>query len=323
MADINKLRRYIDNIYTQEEALDTLEHIKDPECQEAVNQVADEVWKESCDAYPISDYSCVEYKKEAQLLINHLEHQRSIWFRRLSIAAVSAAAVILLCVGGIQFYQKMQLQVPYASVSTSFGEKKRVTLPDGSLLILNSCSRIYYPIRFTGDVRKIMLNGEAFFKVVHNEKLPFVVKTNHFNVRVLGTQFDVKAYSSDELASVGVKSGKVQVNLPEAMMKIRSKEEISINIVSGEYTKRVRQNGTDLWVEGSTLRFNCTPIRDAARELERIYNCRITFAFGQKFDNLISGEHDNLNLKAVLSSIEFVTGIHYKIKGNHVFLYHD
>jgi len=323
MEEINRLRRYIYNVYTQEEALDTLEHIKNPDYLKAINLVANEVWEESCEAQPVSDYSHAEYKKEAQRLLNHLEHQRSIWLQRLSIAVVSFAAVILLCVGGVRFYQEKRLQVPYTYISTSFGEKKRVTLPDGSQLILNSCSRICYPIRFTGDVRKIALNGEAFFKVVHNEKLPFVVKTNHFNVRVLGTQFDVKAYSSDELASVGVKSGKVQVNMPEAMMKIGCREEISINIVSGEYTKRVRQNGTDLWIEGSTLRFNCTPIRDAARELERIYNCRITFAFGQKFNNLISGEHDNLNLKAVLNSIEFVTGIHYKIEGNHVLLYHD
>ena len=323
MEELNRLRRYIDNVYTQEEVLDTLEHIKNPDHLKAINLVAQEVWEESCEVRPVSDYSRVEYKKEAQHLLNHLEHRRSIWIRRLSIAVASFAAAVLLCVGGVWLYQEKQSQIPYTYVSTSFGEKKQVTLPDGSQLILNSCSRICYPIRFIGDVRRITLNGEAFFKVVHDEKLPFIVKTNHLNVRVLGTQFDVKAYPSDELASVGVKSGKVQVNLPEAMMKIRSKEELAINIASGEYTKRVRQTGTDLWVEGSTLRFNCTPIRDAARQLERIYNCRITFACGQKFDNLISGEHDNLNLKAVLSSIEFVTGIHYKIDGNHVLLYHD
>lgn len=323
MEEIDTLRRYINNVYTQEEALDALEHIKSPDHLEAINIVVGEVWEESCDALPISNDSREEYKKEAQRLLNHLEHQKSIWLRRLSVAVVSFAATILLCVGGVRLYQEKQSQVPYTYISTSFGEKKQVTLPDGSQLILNSCSRICYPVRFTGDVRRITLNGEAFFKVVHNEKLPFVVKTNCFNVRVLGTQFDVKAYSSDELASVGVKSGKVQVNMPEAMMKIGSKEEIAINTASGEYMKRVRQTGTDLWIEGSTLRFDCTPIRDAARELERIYNCRISFASGQKFDNLISGEHDNLNLKAVLSSIEFVTGIHYKIEGNHVLLYHD
>ena len=69
------------------------------------------------------------------------------------------------------------------------------------------------------------------------------------------------------------------------------------------------------------MRFNSTPICDVAKELERMYNCRITFAEGQDFKNLISGEHDNKSLDAVLQSIEYTSGIHYKKKENEVLLY--
>ena len=59
---------------------------------------------------------------------------------------------------------------------------------------------------------------------------------------------------------------------------------------------------------------------DVAKELERMYNCRITFGDG-KFNNLISGEHDNKSLEAVLQSIEYTSGIRYKKEGKRILLY--
>lgn len=69
------------------------------------------------------------------------------------------------------------------------------------------------------------------------------------------------------------------------------------------------------------LRFSSTPVRDVAKELERMYNCRITFAEGQEFNNLISGEHENKSLEAVLQSMEYTSGIRYRKEGNHIFLF--
>ena len=83
------------------------------------------------------------------------------------------------------------------------------------------------------------------------------------------------------------------------------------------------EGGVAVWIKGS-LRFNSTPIRDVAKELERVYNCRITFAPGQDFNNLITGEHDNKSLEAVLKSIEFISGdIKYKKEGINVLLYKE
>ena len=69
------------------------------------------------------------------------------------------------------------------------------------------------------------------------------------------------------------------------------------------------------------IAISSTPINDVAKELERVYNCSISFAEGQVFKNLISGEHDNKSLEAVLQSIEYTSGIHYKKDGNKVLLY--
>ena len=164
------------------------------------------------------------------------------------------------------------------------------------------------------------LDGEAYFRVAHNEDMPFIVTTQKFDVRVLGTHFDVKSYPKDEIVSVNVESGKVQVDLPEAMMRLTAQEQVLINTISGEYTKKKEEREVAVWIKGA-LRFSSTPIRDVARELERVYNCRITFAPGYEFTNLISGEHDNKSLESVLHSIEYVSGVKYKKEGKEIVLY--
>lgn len=211
-------------------------------------------------------------------------------------------------------------EITYLEASTSYGERKQFRLPDGTQLTLNSCSRIRYPNCFEGKECRVELEGEGYFRVHHNEKQPFIVNTRHFDVRVLGTCFNVKSYSSDELASVDVESGKVQVDLPEAMMRLSAKEQVLINSVLGEYNKRREERTVAVWRKG-ILSFQSTPIRDVAKELERMYNCHITFAKGQEFNNLISGEHENKSLDAVLQSVEYVSRIHYNKKGEQVLFY--
>ena len=112
----------------------------------------------------------------------------------------------------------------------------------------------------------------------------------------------------------------MQVELPEAMMRLKSNEQLLINKELGTYSKKNEKHEVAEWRVGN-LCFDATPLHDVAKELERRYNCRIIFADGQKFDNLISGEHDNKSLEDVLQSIEYTSGIRYKISGNQVLLY--
>ncbi len=321
-AEKDKWRCYLDDLYTREEALQFLQSIKDTENQDLLDELAAEVWEESGDLRLLADLEREKYKREARRLLKRVEHKKRTWFRRVSVAAVSTAAFIAVIIGSVSFFRYMnERQVTFAEVATSFGERRQITLPDGTLLVLNSCSQVRYPDRFAGDIRKVELEGEGYFRVVHNKEKPFIVKTKQLDVQVLGTRFDVKSYSTDEIISVSVESGKVQVDLPEAIMRLTAKERVLINSVSGEYSKKTEDRGVAVWMKGG-LRFCSTPIRDVAKELERVYNCRITFAPGQDFNNLITGEHDNKSLEAVLKSVEFISGdIKYKKEGANVLLY--
>ena len=320
----DKLHRYLDDLYTRDDASQLLQSIKDSENQDILDELAAEVWEESGNLQPGNDLEREKYKREARQLLKRIEHKKRTWFRRAPVVAVSTAAVIAIIIGSVNFFRYMNAQqVTLAEITTSFGEKRQVTLPDGTLLVLNSCSQVRYPDRFVGDLREVELEGEGYFRVARNEKMPFIVRTKRLDVQVLGTRFDVKSYSTDEIVSVSVESGKVQVDLPEAMMRLTAKEQVLINTVSGEYSKKTEDRGVAVWMKGG-LRFYSTPIRDVAKELERVYNCRITFAPGQDFNNLITGEHDNKSLEAVLKSIEFISGdIKYKKEGIHVLLYKE
>lgn len=318
------VRRYLDDLYTTEDARRLMDELQRPEFKtERLEEFAADVWEESSVRQSRTDLERERYKKEAKLLLKHIEHKKRLWFRRLVTVAASAAAVIALVLGSITYIHYMDSQsVSYLEASTSYGERKHIQLPDGTQVTLNSCSHIRYPDRFAGKHRKVELEGEGYFRVFHNEKQPFIVNARHFDVRVLGTCFNIKSYSSDELVSVDVESGKVQVDMPEAMMRLQSKEQILINTLSGEYNKRRDERTVAVWRKGG-LRFNSTPICDVAKDLERMYDCRITFAEGQDFNNLISGEHDNKSLDAVLQSIEYTSGIHYKKQGDKVLLYKE
>ena len=314
-------QRYIDGLYTAEDVEELRKMERDSPADEWLDDVAKEVWEESALLPPDTDVERERHKEEAHRLLRRINRDRKTLFRRWAIALTGVAAMICLVWGGLKYWHVDSGQsVMWLVAATSYGEQKEVILPDSTRLILNACSQVRYPDRFVGESRKVELEGEGYFQVTHRDEQPFIVATQAFDVLVLGTCFNVKAYAPDEIVSVDVESGKVQVDLPEAMMRLKADEQILINRLSGEYRKQHHEQDVAVWRNGG-LRFDATPIRDVAKVLERRYNCRITFAAGQEFDNFISGEHDNQSLEVVLQSIEFVSGIHYRVNGNQVLLY--
>ena len=173
----DKLHRYLDDLYTRDDASQLLQSIKDSENQDILDELAAEVWEESGNLQPGNDLEREKYKREARQLLKRIEHKKRTWFRRASVVAVSTAAVIAIIIGSVNFFRYMnEQQVTLAEITTSFGEKRQVTLPDGTLLVLNSCSQVRYPDRFVGDLREVELEGEGYFRVARNEKMPFVVR---------------------------------------------------------------------------------------------------------------------------------------------------
>lgn len=126
-----------------------------------------------------------------------------------------AVAVMMLAVFAVQHYWVPEKNKPVRTFITSFGERKNVQLPDGSVVNLNVGSRIKIDGSFGLSARNVYLEGEAFFDVKHNEKIPFIVHTATMDIKALGTAFDVKAYGDDRITETSLIRGLVEVTLKE------------------------------------------------------------------------------------------------------------
>jgi transmembrane sensor len=128
--------------------------------------------------------------------------------------AVIAAVVALVVFGIAQFprFQSRPLNsLATSSYATGNGERATITLADGSTVVLNVASQLQVPADFAAGNRTVRLQGEALFTVAHHRGAPFTVIAGPSTTRVLGTSFVVRHYSSDSVATVAVRNGKVAV----------------------------------------------------------------------------------------------------------------
>lgn len=191
------------------------------------------------------------------------------------IVRVAAIVIpIFILVGGYLYYQSTRNNL--IEINVAYGENKHLFLPDSSEIWLNAGTTIKYPKEFKGDKRTIYLNGEAYFSVERNEKKPFIVQTEIVSVKVLGTKFNLKAYSDDEKVTTTLTNGKVEVNTNNEFHILKPNEQLTfdrntyiINIVE------VSSNETDSWLSGQLV-FNNSSLKDIVQVLERSFNISIT-----------------------------------------------
>ncbi len=111
-----------------------------------------------------------------------------------------------------QLDQKSSLEPQYNTVLVPYGKRAHLSLADGTLVWLNSGSKLIYPTAFNTKSREVFLEGEGIFDVAHNAAKPFFVRaSNHYSVRVLGTLFNVSCYATDAKVSTALLRGKVRV----------------------------------------------------------------------------------------------------------------
>lgn len=314
MADLkyinNLLKRFVDGLYTRKDADDLLKHFHAGKYNTEISEAMDTVWEEM-EEDEVSSLQHQQYREEARLLLSRIRKPEKRFSFIPYLRYVAIVAVILsIGWGGFRLIRSNQEKVlTYTEVHVKNGEHKRVILPDGTSVTLNAGSYLRYPREFITDVRRIEMNGEAFFEVTRDEEKPFLIHTKDADVKVLGTSFNVKAFDMDEQLTVSVQTGKVQVDLPEAMMRLLPDEQFVMDKTKGEFQKRNEDARlSTVWIKGG-LYFNRTPIRTVVNELVRMYNRTIEFAPGAEYDDYIYGEHDNKSLEAVLKSIQYSTDI--------------
>ena len=173
----------------------------------------------------------------------------------------------------------VQIRPPGSNmVEAPKGQRASLVLSDGTKVWLNSQSRLFYPSYFSGKERSIRLEGEAFFEVVHKEHIPFVVQSPLLEVKVLGTKFNVKAYSDDEKVIVTLDEGKVEVETNDRQNKLilKSNEQVSYSKNTGMTLERnVNANAVKSWMRGEGA-FIQQRLGDIVHDLERKFDVTIS-----------------------------------------------
>jgi transmembrane sensor len=152
---------------------------------------------------------------------SHTLGQRS-FVVRYGWIGLSMAASVLVTLAGLWFWQQpkgmessiaslIKTQPGTVDVSNTSGKPQKITLKDGSLVILKPSSRISYSEQFGGKTRQLSLQGEAFFDVKKDLARPFIVKTGNLVTQVLGTSFTIKSYDESNAIEVAVLRGRVSV----------------------------------------------------------------------------------------------------------------
>lgn len=159
------------------------------------------------------------------------------------------------------------------TISTPRGKDYELVLSDGTVVLLNADSKITFPTRFTGDKRTVKLVGEAYFKVSKNKHRLFIVETGNLYTKVLGTEFNLKAYPHSDV-NVTLIKGSVAVNAEgkEVMLKPGENAEYSEN--KDIEVTTVDTEGYIQWKDGYFY-FDNVPLIDVVRDLGRWYNVNI------------------------------------------------
>ena len=201
-------------------------------------------------------------------------------------AAVAVIFVFLTL--GIQRWFREDKHTSYTELNVESGPRmSRLTLPDGTKVVLNASTKFKFPDSFDGDVREVFLDGEAFFDVAHNEKIPFVVHTDKQKISVLGTSFNVMDYSADHYAITTLISGSVKIQpvtemeepgKPGKVYILHEHQQAFFDKTTSEIElANVKIDTTRTWVN-KTYHFRDRPLLEITQRLEKFYGIKIHIA---------------------------------------------
>jgi hypothetical protein len=189
-----------------------------------------------------------------------------------------------------------------------------LVLADGTSVFLNAASSITYPTAFTGNERKVEISGEAYFEVAKDPGKTFIVSAGGVNTEVLGTHFNVNAYSDNGSIDVTLLQGRVKIVndenaailAPGQQGQLNKKGKIDLN-------KDVDTNQVMAWKNG-LFNFNNQSVESIMLQMSRWYNVRVVYE-GKRSDKHFSGLISRSdNISEVLKIMQ-LAGVQFKIEG--------
>jgi transmembrane sensor len=282
-----------------------------------------------------------------------LEGSRKLPVRRFIWWA--AATLLITAAGWWMFTGKESAKTVAAApakainseVSTKYGSKTRIQLPDGSQVWLNAGSKLNYTTEFGKGVREVQLIGEGFFDVVKDVERPFIIHTSSIDIKVLGTQFNVKSYPGDKTSETSLVRGSVEVVVkkrPDQKYILKPNEKLVVlnddntltpaaDAISEKETrepiiairKLTYKKGDSVSVETAwaynKLSFEDEEFIEVAKKMERWYDVEFEFVNRSLQDIRLQGSFINETLAQAMEALKYTNGFRYEINGKKVTIY--
>ncbi|WP_020529322.1 FecR family protein [Flexithrix dorotheae] len=210
--------------------------------------------------------------------------------------------------------------------ATSKGEKLSLTLSDGSIIKLNSESKLTFPEKFNSNTREVLFEGEAFFDIAKNLEKPFIIKSGDLEISVLGTSFNVNSYECSNKVQVAVASGKVAVRSNEKEWKdnttfLTRNQVLTFDKETRSIKSEIKDVSNLIAWKDKTIVFEDATLEIIVNKLERWYNVEIETAVSDHKIREFSGRYTNQSLIQVLEGICYSSRLKYKIENKKVFIY--
>lgn len=294
-------------------------------------------------------YSSLQFKEEVPDTIGELNRLRSTInsdevrikkydgpVRKRSYYWASAAAIMMLLLtvmlvvqyaGWQPAVQQAEEKPVLTTVRTEYGQIRRLTLWDGSKIILNANSSLTYPATYKGGNIEVKLEGEAYFSIIHKtdeQERTFSVRTSEGEIAVLGTRFNINTHCGD--TEVVLEEGKVQLEAADSLSA--AKATYFYTMKPGERAllspqrKGIKVETTDPELYTSwrnlELKFRNTPLKEIAGRIEQTYGVQVEFKNKRIRELQFSGSAPNKNFAVLLEGLRTLLDIPISYEGNKI-----
>jgi transmembrane sensor len=237
------------------------------------------------------------------------------------VIANQESAVVLKVKEGKLVYRASKKNVAnhtnYNTIATPKGGQYQIVFSDGSMAWLNAASSLKFPTIFKGKQRRIELTGEAYFEVAKDKKRPFTVITNHSQVEVLGTHFNVSAYKDDpnSFSTTTLLEGSVRIVRGDKSKIIKPGEQAKVG--TGIKVLKVNADEAIEWKNGN-FNFSHENIESIMKKVARWYDVDIEYRTTVTKEGFVGTISQSKGLKEILRQLELTGLVHFKIVGRRV-----
>jgi ferric-dicitrate binding protein FerR (iron transport regulator) len=263
-------------------------------------------------------------EKQQEVQLPDVRHRSRLpYWKQITAAAVFIGIVFS---GGVLLNDVAVKMEQPLTVTTRMGERSNISLPDGTTVWLNSCSRIEYTSPLFSKKRMVKLTGEACFEVAPDKNRPFVVNSRSLNTTVTGTKFNIRANPDDDRITATLLEGAVDIAVSGApdreTVTLKPDQQLVYDCNTGNITIADCFSTANYinWIN-NRLYFEKASLREITKSLERHYNVHFIFTSEEIKDEFFTCDFQtNENIYQILSLLKMTGKFDYRVEGRTVFL---